>query len=482
MTCIEKIKYLEGLSSPLEPNKLERDSLTKAILNYSDDFLQNIGKLPAFVNTKSNGIGIFNSPIEEGPLDIDTILKILKSEVDTPGLNPASGGHLGYIPGGGIFHSALGDYLADITNRYAGVFFASPGAVRMENLMLNWISDLFGYPKTSGGNLTSGGSIANLIAIVTARDAFKLKGRDLGKTVIYLSEHTHHSVQKAIRIAGLNECIIKYIPLDSSFKMNPVLLEQAIIEDKKNGLNPWLIIAAAGTTDVGAIDPLNEIALISEKYNLWLHIDAAYGGFFILTDSCRDALKSLSKSDSVIVDPHKGLFIPYGSGAVIIKNKEHLLASHFYQANYMQDALTSTEEYSPADLSPELSKHFRGLRLWLPLKLLGLLPFRAMLEEKVLLARYFYFEVRKIQGIEVGPFPDLSVVIFRYVPAKGDADIFNKMLVNAVQMDGEVFLSSTIINSNFTLRLAVLSFRTHLSIIDRTLWILKREIEILNKN
>ena len=480
MSAVDKIKSLEELSSPLEPDKIERDAFIKAVLNYSDDFLENIDNLPAYVNSDLKGLALYDSPIEEDPLNINTVLDILKSNVDTPGINPASGGHLGYIPGGGIFHSALGDYLADISNRYAGVFFASPGAVRMENLLLNWISDLFGYPKTSGGSLTSGGSIANLIAIVTARDAFNLKGKDFEKTVIYLSEHAHHSVQKAIRIAGLNDCIIRYVPLDPNFRMNSSLLESAVIEDKNKGLSPWLIIASAGTTDVGAIDPLNEIGLISEKHNLWFHIDAAYGGFFILTESCKDSLKGLEKSDSIIVDPHKGLFIPYGSGTVLIKNKAHLLASHYYQANYMQDALSSAEEYSPADLSPELSKHFRGLRLWLPLKLIGLRPFRAMLEEKILLARYFYTKVQEIPGIEVGPFPDLSVVIFRYVPSKGDADTFNKLLVSNIQKDGRVFLSSTIINSKFTLRLAVLSFRTHLPIIDKTLVILQSEINKLN--
>ncbi|MHB8581324.1 MAG: pyridoxal phosphate-dependent decarboxylase family protein [Ignavibacteriaceae bacterium] len=479
---IEKIKYLENLASPLEPSKTEREALIKTILDYSEDFLQNIDKLPAYVSSESKAIEIYDSPIEEDALEIDKILEMLKNNVDTPGLNPASGGHLGYIPGGGIFHSALGDYLAAVTNRYAGIFFASPGAVRMEHLLLSWIGELFGYPKTSGGNLTSGGSIANLIAIVTARDAFGLKGKDLEKTVIYLSEHAHHSVEKAIRIAGLNECIIRYVQLNSNFRMDSTLLELTINEDKRKGLKPWLIIASAGTTDVGAIDPLSEIGIISEKHNMWFHIDAAYGGFFILSDTCKNSLKGLDKSDSIIVDPHKGLFIPYGSGAVLIKNKENLLASHYYHANYMQDALTSTEEYSPADLSPELSKHFRGLRLWLPLKLVGLRPFRAMLEEKIQLARYFFDKVQQIPGIEVGPFPDLSIVIFRYVPTKGDADTFNKKLVNAIQKDGRVFLSSTIINSRFTLRLAVLSFRTHLSIIDTTLEILKEKINELNNS
>ncbi len=147
----------------------------------------------------------------------------------------------------------------------------------------------------------------------------------------------------------------------------------------------------------------------------------------------------------------------------------------------MQDAISSTEESSPADESPELSKHFRGLRLWLPLKLVGVNPFRAMLEEKIQLARYFYQRVQEIPGIEVGPFPDLSVVIFRYVPSAGDADDFNKKLIQEMLKDGRVFISSTIVNSRFTLRLAVLSFRTHLSIIDETLDILAQKIEYLKK-
>ena len=478
----DNIKYLEKLTSPIEPNKSEREKLIKAVLNYSEDFLQNINDLPAYVVTGLKGIGIYDSPIEDDPIAIDKILELLKKNVDTPGLNPASGGHLGYIPGGGIFHSALGDFLAAVTNRYAGVFFASPGAVRVENLLLNWMAEILGYPKTAGGNLTSGGSIANLIAIVTARDAFELKGKDLEKTVIYLSEHAHHSVNKAIRIAGLSECIVRNINLDSNYRMKAPELESKITEDLKNGLRPWLIIASAGTTDVGAVDPLIDIGAIAEKYKLWFHIDAAYGGFFILSDSGKTILKGLDRSDSLVVDPHKGLFIPYGSGAVLIKNKERLLTSHHYQANYMQDALTSTDELSPADLSPELSKHFRGLRLWLPLKLIGVNPFRAMLEEKIQLARYFYQRVKEIPGMEVGPFPDLSVVTFRYIPHSGNVDEFNKRLVNEIQKDGRVFLSSTILNAKFTLRLAVLSFRTHLSIIDQTLEIVKEKIDALNNS
>ena len=477
----DTIKHLEKFISALEPDEAERRKLTQAMLKYTEEFLRNIHDMPVFTVSETKGAGLYDSPIQDDPIGLDEAMELLKYNVDTPGLNPASGGHLGYIPGGGIFHAAVGDYLAAVTNRYAGVFYASPGAVRMENMLLDWMGSIIGYPKNAGGNLTSGGSLANLIGIVTARDQFNLKGRDLEKTVIYLTEQAHHSIDKAIRIAGLKECIVRHVPLDEGYRMKPLELEKSIIADRLSGLNPWLIVASAGTTDVGAVDPLTEIGAIALKHSLWFHLDAAYGGFFVLSDSGKKVLQGLDTSDSIVMDPHKGLFLPYGSGAVLVKDQKKLLASHYYQANYMQDALSSTDEFSPADLSPELSKHFRGLRLWLPLKLIGVEAFRAILEEKIQLARYFYEKVQSIDGIEVGPIPELSVVTFRFVPKSGDADDFNKRLVNEIQKDGRVFLSSTILDGKFTLRLAVLSFRTHLDTIDQALGILKEKIATLKK-
>ncbi|HZW38204.1 MAG TPA: aminotransferase class V-fold PLP-dependent enzyme [Ignavibacteriaceae bacterium] len=479
---INKIKELEKSALLLEPQASQRTELLSKIIKYSENFLENIYSLPSYNFTEGKGISLLDSPISDEPEDINKLLQLLKDNVDTPGLNPASRGHLGYIPGGGIYHSALADFLADVTNRYAGVFFASPGAVRMENMLTSWMTELIGYPATSAGNLTSGGSIANLSAIVSARDAFNLKAKDFERTVIYMTSQAHHSIDKAIRIAGLGECIHKFIPVDENYRMLPAQLQKTITEDRKAGLNPWLVIAAAGTTDVGAVDPLEEIGAISKANNLWFHIDGAYGAFFILTYLCKDILKGLSSSDSIIMDPHKSLFLPYGSGAVLVKDKLKLLESNHYQANYMQDAMNSKDELSPADLSPELSKHFRGLRLWLPLKLLGVKPFRDALEEKVLLTRYFYERMKEIDGFEVGPYPDLSVATYRYIPKQGDVNNFNAKLVQAVQQDGRLFISSTMLDGKFTLRLAVLSFRTHIDTIDQLIEILQEKIKILTNS
>ena len=474
-----KIRKLQNLSSLLEPDKEKRFELLTNVMKYSDDFLQNVSTLPAYQITEDKGIGIYDSPIQDESIPVEELLQILKINVDTPGLNPASGGHLGYIPGGGIFYSALGDYLAAVTNRYSGVFFASPGAVRMENMLTDWMGKIIGYPSTAGGNLTSGGSIANLTGIVTARDAHGIKGKDFEKTVVYLSEQVHHSVDKALRISGVDECIKRYIPLDDKYRMIAPLLEKQIVEDKKAGLNPWLVIASAGTTNTGSVDPITDISSIAQRYKLWLHIDAAYGGFFVLCDSGKSILKGLDQSDSIVMDPHKGLFLPYGTGAVLIKDKMSMLKSHYYEADYMQDALDPANEVAPADLSPELSKHFRGLRMWLPLKLAGVGSFKAALEEKILLARYFYERLSIVDGFELGPYPDLSVVTYRYKPEHGDINSFNKKLVNEVQKDGRVFISSTMLNGNFTLRLAVLAFRTHLETVDTLLEVLKEKTELL---
>ena len=478
---IEQIKRLEKIALQLEPSSEQRALLIDEVLKYSEDFLNRIYDIPAFIPTDDKGKAILDSPITENGTDIDSLIKLIQHNIDRPGLNPASGGHLGYIPGGGIYFSALGDYLAAVMNRYAGIYFAGPGAVRMEHMLLDWMAEIVGYPKNAGGNLTSGGSIANLVGIVAARDERALKAKDFEKSVIYLTNQVHHSVDKAIRIAGLKECIIRFVPLDKRYRMEADSLEQTIVNDKKQGLNPFLIIASAGTTDTGAVDPMESIGQIADKYNLWFHVDGAYGAFFVLCNEGKKMLRGMESSDSLVMDPHKGLFLPYGSGAVLVRDRQKLFDAFWYQANYMQDALKGTEELSPADISPELTKHFRGLRLWLPLKLCGVAPFRAGLEEKLLLARYFYEEIQKINGFEVGPYPDLSVVTYRYIPKNGNADEFNEKLVKAVQNDGRVFISSTMLDGKFTLRLAVLSFRTHLATIDLLLKILKEKVDLLNR-
>jgi aromatic-L-amino-acid/L-tryptophan decarboxylase len=474
------IKELEKASKLLEPKQNQRDKWNSEVLSYSNTFINKIDTAKAFCYSKENGKDIYDLNITEESTELSILLKSTTKNIDNVGINTVSGGHMGYIPGGGLYPSALGDYIAAISNRYAGIFYTAPGAVRLENMLIRWMCQIMGYPKNAFGNLTSGGSIANLIAIVTAREAFNIKARDFEKSVIYLSEQAHHSIQKAIRIAGLSEAHIRYIPLDEGLRLSANELEKAIIKDKERGLKPFFINASFGTTNTGAIDPIEPIAAIANKHKLWFHIDAAYGGFFKLIGKMSSKFKGIEKADSITLDPHKTLFLPYGTGTILIQNKNKLLKAYHYLADYMQDTIDTNEEISPADISPELTKHFRGMRLWLPLKLFGLRPFRASLEEKLLLTHYFYNEIKKIKSFEVGPEPELSVALFRYIPTEIDANYFNKKLIQAIQKDGRIFLSSTTIDNTFWIRVAVVAFRTHLEHIDLILKIIKEKVQELS--
>jgi glutamate/tyrosine decarboxylase-like PLP-dependent enzyme len=471
----DRILRLERAARPLEPGTTRRKHLRNAATASAERFLRKIDSVRAYEAADADGTRLLAGSISEHGMPIEQALDLLEQEVVRPGGNPASGGYLAYIPGGGLYHSALGDYLAAATNKYAGVFFASPGAVRMENLLLRWTADLVGYPAGSGGNLASGGSIANLIAIATARDAHQLAGADYARAVVYMTAQAHHSINKALRIAGMAEVQIRHVAIDEFHRMRTDALEDAIAADRTLGFAPWLIIAAAGTTDTGAIDPLDAIADIAAREHCWFHVDAAYGGFFLLTEHGRTRMRGIERSDSVILDPHKGMFLPYGSGIVLVRDGEALTRTHRYAGHYMQDALRDPSESSPADVSPELTKHFRGPRMWLPLVVLGVKPFRAALEEKLLLAQYFRERIQQ-EGFHTGPEPDLSVVTFWWAPpgvTREQANRLNQQIIDEVRHDGRVFLSSTMLDGRFTLRLAVLAFRTHLRTIDLALDILR---------
>lgn len=473
----DRILQLEETARVLEPDAAAREALRDAVVASAERFLEAMPNGKAYEDVPGKGIGLLNWPVSAHGLPIDTVIDVWEREVLRPGCNPASGGHLAYIPGGGIYPSALGDYLAAVSNKYAGYFFTGPGPVRMENLLVRWVADLVGYPPSAGGHIASGGSLASLAAIAAARDAHGLKAAEFASSVVYLTEQAHHCLQKALRILGLAEAPVRTVAIDGRFRMRPDALAAAIAEDRACGLRPWLVIASAGTTDTGAVDPLAEIAEIAHREGCWFHVDAAYGGFFQLTEHGRALLEGIERSDSVVLDPHKSLFLPYGSGIVVVRSVDHLAATHSYTGHYMQDSLREPGEISSADLSPELSRHFRALRMWLPLLLLGTAPFAAALDEKLLLARYFHEEVRKL-GFEVGPAPDLSVVTFRWAPPGTSlerANGLNQALVDAIRKDGRVFLSSTSIDGRFTLRMVALVFRTHLREIDLALEILREQ-------
>lgn len=477
---LDTIRTYQERTALMEPSPDQWRHWLEEVHAYTESFIHKTDTGNAYQQWKADPLKekFWSFRLEEDGALLSDILPELERDVDQPGINPASGGHLGYIPGGGVLPAALGDLLAAVTNRYAGIAFANPGAVALEHFLIDWLAGLFGMPPTTGGNLTSGGSIANLIAITTARDARQIKPSDYERLVIYGSARMHHCLHKALRIAGLGYSLLREVDLDQRQRMRPDHLRSLIATDQAEGRIPFLIIGSAGTTDTGSIDPLDELADIAQSEQLWFHIDAAYGGFFYMVPELRASLSGITRADSLVIDPHKGLFLPYGTGAVLVRDIQQLYASQYYQANYMQDANQADLGWSPADLSPELTKHFRGLRMYLALRLFGTRVFAEALAEKVALCRYFHLAVQDL-GFSVGPDPQLSVTHFRWARAGQDNQATNRWIIERIHADGRVFLSSTTIDGQIWIRLAVLSFRTKLRHIEATLALLKEIVQDL---
>lgn len=378
-------------------------------------------------------------------------------------LNTAGPGYMAYIPGGGLYASAVADFLACGVNRYVGIWGAAPALVQLEANVVRWLAELMGYGPQAMGVLTSGGSMANFAAVVTARVA--RLGERFQDGVLYTTAQAHHSVAKAAHLAGFPRSAVRIVPTDAGLRMDVAALEAAILADRAAGARPFMIVANAGTTNTGAVDPLEALANLAAAEDLWLHVDGAYGGFFRLTARGAAVLRGMERADSITLDPHKGLFLPYGTGCILVREGALLEAAHSADAHYLQD-LGGEAAINFTDYSAELSRDFRGLRVWLPMKLHGLAAFREALDEKLDLARHAWERLHAAPGFEVVAEPALSIVAFRYRPPQGDANEFNRRLMDRVNHERRVFLSSTLLDGQYTLRICVLSFRTHRTHVD----------------
>lgn len=402
-------------------------------------------------------------PMPESGTEFAELLDLIFDRLTPKTFNTASPGYLAYIPGGGLFHAALADLIADSINRYVGVWMAAPALAQLETNVLRWFSDLIGYPRKARGILTTGGSLANFTALVTARRN-RLPDNFLSG-IIYTSDQVHHSVVKAALMAGFPAENVRELPVDAKYRMRLDELQARIAKDRHDGLTPFLIVASAGTTNTGAVDDLNSLADTAGAQNLWLHVDAAYGGFFMFTERGRKAMKGIERADSVTLDPHKALFLPYGTGSLLVRDGENLRRAHAVHADYLPPMQQDPDLVDYCLYSPELSRDFRGLRVWLPFKLHGAEPFRRALDEKLDLTAWITGELRRIPDIEIVAEPQLSLVVFRLVRTGLDLRELNELnqnLLAAINSRQRVFLTPTTLDGKFVLRICVLHFRTHM--------------------
>ncbi|MGH9456618.1 MAG: pyridoxal phosphate-dependent decarboxylase family protein [Thermoanaerobaculia bacterium] len=449
--------------TPLEPSG---DAMRRLVDGAMDRIVRHVESLPRQpAADTAGGEALARSlvePLPERGADYDELLDLLFDRLAPKSFNTAGPGYLAYIPGGGIFHAAVAELIAASINRYVGVWATAPALAQLEANVVRWFCDIVGLPAGAGGFLTTGGSLANFTAVVAAR--VNRLGENFFDGTIYTSDQVHHSVVKAAALAGFPQRNVRRIATDERFRIRVDELERAVAADRRDGCRPFLVVGSAGTTNTGAVDDLEALADLAAREKLWLHLDAAYGGFFMLTARGRDAMRGIGRADSVTLDPHKGLFLPYGTGSLLVRDPATLLAAHSIHADYMPPMQDVPELVDFCEISPELSREFRGLRVWLPVKLFGIGVFREQLEEKLDLAREATEALRTIEGMEIVAEPQLSIVAFRHVRPGEDlatTNARNREILARVNAAQRVHLTGTMAGDRFVIRICVLSFRTH---------------------
>ena len=378
---------------------------------------------------------------------------------------------LGYVPSIPTFPAVLGDWLATGYNFFAGVWPIASGPNEIELVVLDWFRQWLGMPNGTSGLLTSGGSTATLMAVVAARHA---RGGDDGsllpKLTMYTSTQAHSAVVRAAWMAGISRENVRVLPTDDAWRLRASTVRDAIAADRSAGLVPFLVVASAGTTSTGAIDELPGIADVCTRESLWLHLDAAYGAFASLTSRGPELLRGIERADSVVLDPHKWLFVPFECGCLLARDPARLKSAFHIFPEFLKDVAPGEEEVNFADYGEQLTRYSRALKIWLPVRTFGLGPFRAMIERGIELAEYMERLVRRAPGMEVLSPAQLGILCFRVHPEGmrdgPELDTLNERVNARANENGRFLISSTKVNGHFSLRVCTHNWRTSEADID----------------
>ena len=442
--------------SPFDPPRDEMRSMGHEVVELAARFIEERYSAPTSDYSEVESLlQSLSAPPSQGPTPLGDLLRTIEGAA-SKGFDPANPGFVAYIPGGGLYAAALADFLACVVNRYTGLSRPAPALVQMEASVLRWLCDLFGLPEEAQGVLTPGGSMSNLSATVTARHA--MLGERFLEGTIYVSDEIHHSIAKSARIAGLPSGALRVVPSDEALHIDLAAARAMIHEDRRRGHKPFMLVTSAGTINTGAVDPLLDAADLARDEGLWLHVDGAYGGFFQLTERGRKRLSGIERADSITLDPHKGMFLPYGTGCLLVRDGSLLRAAHETHANYLPGLSEDPGLPDFSSFSPELTRDFRGLRLWLPLHLHGVAAFSQALDEKLDLAVYVFEELEAISELHVPWEPELSLVAFR--PRAGTDEDAHRLL-ERINASERVWLSSASFREKVHLRMCILSHRSH---------------------
>jgi len=403
-------------------------------------------------------------PAPEHGMEFEAVLEQLECDILRNTMHVNHPRFFAYVPGPSNFVSAMADALISGYNVFAGTWISGSGPAAVELAVIEWLRAACGFPSGAGGLFVSGGTMANLTALAVARHV--ALGERLDGATVYFSDQAHSSLEKALRLIGLPSGNVRKVACDANYRLPVRELARVIKKDRAEGKRPFCVIASAGTTNTGAIDPLRELARLCKDQRLWLHVDGAYGAAAVICNRGRELLAGIEMADSLSIDPHKWLFQPFEIGCVLVRELVHLRDTFLILPEYLKDTHQYSNEFNFTDHGLQLTRSFRALKLWMSIKVFGMAAFRAAVERGFELAEFTEARLRKMTGWEIVTPAQMGIVCFRYEDADDAAHL---RLVQSILKDGFALITSTVLQGRTVLRTCTINPRTTEADIEDTL-------------
>lgn len=460
------------MSSPSDAHKLElsRDQMRQFgydVIDLLVDHFDGLGAAP--VGRKGDPVTLrprFLSALPEHPADWAQTLEYMRDEVLSNTLHVDHPRFFGFVPSPGNFISAMADSIAAGFNVFNGSWMAGSGPASLEIAVVDWFRQLCGFPETAGGIFVSGGSVANMTALAAAR--LTMLGDNFSNAIVYYSDQTHSSVDRALRILGFSAAQLRRLPSDERFRLDPAIVSREIDRDRLAGHRPFCIVANAGTTNTGAVDPLATLADLAHGNGMWIHADGAFGAASAICERGRRELAGIEMMDSLSLDPHKWLFQTFECGCVILRDRALLKSAYQIMPDYLGDLHRTFGELNPCDYGVQLTRSFRALKVWLSMQIFGAAAFRAAVERGFELAEYAESRLKSMPDWEVISPAQMATVAFRYT-ASENVNVLQTKLVDAMLHDAYALVTSTLLRGVTALRMCTINPRTSFADIDGTL-------------
>lgn len=454
------------------------------VVDLLGNYLEHIEEKRVFPDVEPRVVNeLFTEPLPQDPTAPESVLAELESKLLPYCTHVGHPGYMGLITPSPNPVGIIGDFICSALNQNIGAYSIGPSAVAMERRVIRWLTDLCGYGPKAGGNLTSGGMMANFIGLKVGRDAVtsdraQHEGIN-GRWAVYASEERHVSVDKAVDCVGLGRNGLRALPTDDKFQVRIDAMEEAIAQDKKNGIRPMCIVAIFGTTNTGAVDDLPTLRQIADREGMWLHADAAYGGGMLLSHEWPMRDRGLELADSITIDPHKWFYAPLDAGAVLVKDQNRLTASFGMKPSYLTDEFDkANERYQYYVHGFEQSRRFRSLKVWMSFKRYGARQIGEWIDNNVRQARHLFELVQKDAEFEAASFPPMSAICIRFKGAElseAQAKKLHAEVAQRVEQSGRFWISTTELKGKNWFRINPVNFRTREEHMEQLFNLLKDE-------